>query len=206
MTNDPYRPQHRSTHRPAGHRPLATGLLLAAVVALAGCTGTTSSTPSPTASPTATATSAEPAITSTFTPSVAPKQVPTEQVITGGTGSFTAADAALRLDGSPVTTGTARCARAIDESTGQPTIRLLLQSPDSKDDAEVVVTDTADPTVVSAVVMRGEKTTLAGAEGLDGSTLQVQRAGDVFTVTGSLKDQSAGSTHELELRATCQGL
>ena len=202
MTNDPYRPQHRSTHRPAGHRPLATGLLLAAVVALAGCTGTTSSSPSPAA----TATSEESAITSTFTPSVAPKQVPTEEVIAGGAGSFTEGAAELKLDGSPVTTGTARCARAIDESTGQPTIRLLLQSPDSKDDAEVVVTDTADPTVVSAVVMRGEKTTLAGAEGLDGSTLQVQRAGDVFTVTGSLKDQSAGSTHELELRATCQGL
>lgn len=202
MTNDPHRPQHRSAHRPAGRRPLATGLLLAAVVALAGCTGTTTSSPSPSA----TATTEESAITSTFTPSVAPKQVPTEEVITGGAGSFTEAAAELKLDGSPVAAGTARCARAIDESTGQPTIRLLLQSPDSKDDAEVVVTDTADPRVVSAVVMRGEKTTLAGAEGLDGSTLQVQRAGDVFTVTGSLKDQSAGSTHKLELRATCQGL
>ena len=205
MITDPYRPHHRSAYGPARRRPLATGLLLAAVVALAGCTGTTSSTPSPTASPTATATSAEPAITSTFTPSVAPKQVPTEQVITGGTGSFTAADAALRLDGSPVTTGTARCARAIDESTGQPTIRLVLQSLDGKDNAEVVVTDTADATVVSAVVMRGE-VALAGAEGLDGSTLQAQRDGAVFTVTGSLKDQSAGSTHQLDLLATCQGL
>lgn len=202
MTNDPYRPHHRSAHRPARRRPLATGMLLAAVVALAGCTGTTSSNPSPAA----TATSAEPAITSTFTPSVAPKEVPTEQVIAGGAGSFTEADAELKLDGSPVTTGTARCARAIDESTGQPTIRLVLQSSDGKDNAEVVVTDTADATVVSAVVMRGEQDALAGAEGLDGSTLQAQRDGAMFTVTGSLKDQSAGSTHQLELRATCQGL
>lgn len=205
MTDHPIRPRRPVGRRSCRRAALGPGLLLAGVLVLAGC-GTNATEPGPADTATATQTAtATPGATST--PAMVPSEVPTEEVITGGEGTTTEAEeAVLQLDGSPVATGSARCARAIDESTDQPTIRLMLESADGEHNAEVVVTDTADPQVVSAVVMQGDEGVLAGAEGLDGSTLQAERDGDAFTVTGSVKDPAEGSTHELELRTTCPGL
>lgn len=201
MTDHPIRPRRPVGRRTTRHVALGPGLLLAGVLVLAGC-GTNAAEPGPADTATATSTPGP-----TSTPDMVPSEVPTEEVITGGEGTTTEAEeAVLRLDGSPIATGSARCARAIDESTDQPTIRLMLESADGEHNAEVVVTDTADLQVVSAVVMRGDEGALAGAEGLDGSTLQAARDGDAFTVTGSVKDPAEGSTHELELRTICPGL
>ncbi|SDB79892.1 hypothetical protein GA0111570_101163 [Raineyella antarctica] len=203
----PARPYLAPLSPVAHRRTLGTGLLLA-VLALAGCTGTVNDAGS------ATTAATPPAVTSgatagptgpTTSPSVVPSQLSTEQVISGTAGTTSAAEAVLELDGSPVRTGTARCARAIDESTDHPTIRLILASADQKQNAEVVVTDGPDPTVVSAVVMR-DGGALAGAEGLDGSTLKAKRKGDAFSISGTLKDQSDAGTHELRLQTTCVGL
>lgn len=192
------------TRRPRGaSRSLGTGLLLAGVLVLAGC-GTTSTQPG--AEDTATTRTTTDTTSPTSSPT-APSEVPTEDVITGGEGTSTEAEeAVLQLDGATIATGSARCARAIDESTDQPTIRLMLESADKEHNAEVVVTDTDDPQVVSAVVMQGDEGALAGAEGLDGSTLQAARDGNTFTVSGSVKDPVEGSTHELSVRTTCTGL
>lgn len=191
----------RSVQRfqPSHHRRRwGAALLLTAVLGLAGCgtSSTSGDAPADTAS----------SVGASVSPTVEPSAVSTEEVIKGGEGVTSPAEAVLEVDGSPVATGTSRCARAIDESTGEPTVRLLLDSADGKDQAEVVVTDATDPRVVSVVLMRGEDVTYAGAEGLDGSTLKAERDGDRFSVTGSVRDLGAGSTHELVLQATCQDL
>lgn len=193
------RPDQRflPTHR---RRRWGAALLLTAVLGLAGCG--TSSTSEEAPAPADTASSVGPSVA----PTVVPSAVSTEEVIEGGEGVTSPAEAVLEVDGSPVATGTSRCARAIDETTGEPTVRLLLDSADGEDRAEVVVTDIDDPRVVSAVLTRGEDVAYAGAEGLDDSTLQAERDGDRFSVTGSVRDLVAGSTHELVLRATCQDL
>lgn len=190
-------------HRARPRRRLGVALLLSAVMGLAACSSSPGTAPDGSGS---TPGPVESSIGPGEAPSVVPSEVPSEEIIRGGDPSTSPAEAVLDLDGTPIATGTARCARAIDETTGDPTVRLLLASADGNDEAEVVVTDSDDPRVVSAVLMRGDEVALAGAEGLDDSTLQASRTGDEFSVSGSVRDQATGTTHELELRTTCQDL
>ncbi len=180
MVPSPSRPPHRA-HR-AG-RP-ATALILI-VPLLAACSGTTASTPRP---------------------DVEPQEESAVRVITGGGGSYTDADGAVTVDGTALDTGEPQCAKALDESTDDPTIRLSMRDTEGRTGVDIVLTDASAPTVVSAVVLRPDAAPLTGAEGLDGSTLAATRDGATFSVRGAVTDAADGSSHELALTSTCAGL
>ncbi len=189
---------HTPTHtsRTWRHRALGAGLVIATVVALTGCSNGLDRRE----------TIPEGATLPALSPTAEPGDLTTEQVIDDSVGTYADAEAVLTVDGDRVAAGTSKCARAIDESTDGPAIRLLVQGVGGRDSAEVVVADSDSPTVISAVVLQGDAKALTGAEGLDGSTLEVTRTSSDFHVTGSVQDQSVGTTHELEMRTTCQGL
>ena len=181
MSPFPSRPSRR---RP-GRLVAVLGVALVAP-ALAACSATTTSTPEPEGEP---------------------QEENAVEVVTGGGGTYTDADGAVTVDGAALDTGEPQCAKALDESTDNPTIRLSMRDTDGRTGVDVVLTDAAEPIVISAVVLRPDDAApLTGAEGLDRSTLRATRDGNTFTVTGSVTDAADGSSHDLELTSTCTEL